>query len=595
MKTNLFFLIVIILIALTQSAFAYEPVFTVNNVDDNTLFYNGYDDFSFGVAEGAGAGGKNVNENQVRQRLNSISKPPIGTNSQEVSSCYYGSYTVPEDGWYEVSYTGSMYCERMSFGTEAGIPIFSNEWSVNVDIIWEDIENLERIESMSKEYNFWARSRGIAVETAEWAAIALSMGATGTVPAVLQSISSVASATETGSAQLLSILETIDDWQFHNTETITKTTTKYLEAGQTYQWMWGVQTQLTTDTLLENPVWAYAYTQLSLDSITVTPLFALTYTVTPTHGPNGSISPRTDFTAEYGEDVTFTATPNSGYVVDSWYVNGENVGGGANSLLVQNINEDKVVLVTFKLTSTGSQVYVAGSLNPSMITTSMAAGGSGKYWDIPVQNKNSFSVPVNATLSGNAAAWASMTSSNSSFTLAPNETKTSRVTVFVPSGVSAGTYTLNVSYNGTVLTFSIIVTVPGQDYEDIIDPGPATIGGPNWRAYDVDIPVNVWNDVDDGFYDTIRLYAHVDSVSIGGTLQLYDAGFNYLMSNTGINPTSRVGDDINWPISKYRLDQNDNTFGIAGPAGINLQLSNFRFVITFYTEAPDIIITKSLI
>lgn len=322
-------------------------------------------------------------------------------------------------------------------------------------------------------------------------------------------------------------------------------------------------------------------------------LQTMMHKVSPSAGPNGKIDPDVDFYVGSGGSQTFNAIPNSDYVVDSWYVNGINVGW-ANSLLLQNINEDKVVLVTFKSSGSSSQVYVAGSLNPSSITTSLAAGGSGRYWDIPVQNRNSYTVSVNADLSGNAAGWASMTSSSSSFTLAPNEIKMSRVSVYVPYDASAGTYTLTVSYNGTVLTFSILVTVPGEDYIDVLDTGSAVIAGTVWRSGNVDIPTSTWYDVDDGFYDSIRLYAHVDSVTSGGTLYVYDTGLNYLMSNYGINPASRVGDDINWPISKYRLNQNDNTFCIIGTTGTNLQLSNFRFIITFYTEAPDIIITKSL-
>lgn len=318
--------------------------------------------------------------------------------------------------------------------------------------------------------------------------------------------------------------------------------------------------------------------------------------VTPSSGFNGSISPSSITTVNPGDSITFTASPNTGYIVDLWYKNGEAVTGSEEvlSILLSDIQEDATILVTFKSTGSSSQVYVAGSLNPSSISFSLAAGGSGRYYDIPVQNRGSSTVSVNANLTGNAAGWASMSSSSSSFTLAPDETKTSRVSVFAPDNASAGTYTLNVSYNGTVITFSILVTVPGEDYEEVIDAGSAVIGGPNWTAENVDIPANVWNDIDDGFYDHIRLYAHVDSVSSGGTLYLYNAGFNYLMSNTGINPTSRVGEDIYWSISKYRLDENDNTFSIVADAGTNLQLSNFRFVITFYTEGTDIKVTKSL-
>lgn len=309
-KTNLFFLIIIMLIALTQSAFAYEPVFTVDNVDDNTSFYNNCDDYSVGFTEGNEAGGKNVNENQVLQQLYSYSKPLIGADTRLVFSCYYGSYMVPEDGWYEVSYTGSIYCERMSFGTEV-IPITTNDWSVNVDLVWDDQENLVRIESMSKEYNGWTRSVGVAVETAVLSASILSSGATAGAPEVLKGIWYAANATYEGSAQLKSIVETIDDWQFRNTETINKTTKKYLEAGQTYQWMWGVQTQLSTDTLLEAAVYASAYTQLTLDSITVTPLNPSSLNNPPTLS-NPCVSP-----------VSGTQSTNFEFLVDYYDPDGD--------------------------------------------------------------------------------------------------------------------------------------------------------------------------------------------------------------------------------------------------------------------------------
>ena len=322
----------------------------------------------------------------------------------------------------------------------------------------------------------------------------------------------------------------------------------------------------------------------------------LNYSINSSAGTNGTISPIGQISIEQGKNKTFNAKPNTGYEVDQWYVNGRNVPGseGEESITL-NITGDTYVLVTFKSIDSGSQVYVGGSLNPSSISCSLAAGGSGKFFDIPVQNKGSSTITVKANLTGDAAGWASMTNTNSSFTLVPKKNKKSRVTVFAPENVSSGTYTLTVSFNGTVQTFLIHVTVTGEDYEEVIDEGPAEIGGPNWKVENVDIPRNVWGDIDDGFYDNIRLYAHVDSVSTGGILRLYDANFNYLMSTTGKGVTSKsVGRDIYWNIAKYRLDKNDNTFGIAAPAGTNLQLSNFRLVITFYTEGADIKLTKSL-
>jgi len=73
--------------------------------------------------------------------------------------------------------------------------------------------------------------------------------------------------------------------------------------------------------------------------------------------------------------ITFNATPDSGYVVDRWYVDGQDVGGVTPSILIQNVQADRTVLVTFKLqpqpdsetvTLTASEdTYVAES-NPTL-------------------------------------------------------------------------------------------------------------------------------------------------------------------------------------------------------------------------------------
>ena len=116
--------------------------------------------------------------------------------------------------------------------------------------------------------------------------------------------------------------------------------------------------------------WEYVYNVTSVD------MTGLNFLVTPTHGSNGSISPSTTFTAEYGEDVSFTATPNSGYVVDKWYVNGVAYFSEVTSIAL-DITLDTTVLVTFKPEEiTPSQITVAGSTNPAPFEISMEPSSS---------------------------------------------------------------------------------------------------------------------------------------------------------------------------------------------------------------------------
>jgi len=73
------------------------------------------------------------------------------------------------------------------------------------------------------------------------------------------------------------------------------------------------------------------------------------YKIKASHGSNGSIDPEGDVYVGEGSSVTFNATPDFGYVVDRWYVDGQDVGGDISSLTIENVHADKTVSVTFKL------------------------------------------------------------------------------------------------------------------------------------------------------------------------------------------------------------------------------------------------------
>ena len=74
----------------------------------------------------------------------------------------------------------------------------------------------------------------------------------------------------------------------------------------------------------------------------------LKYTITPTAGAHGTISPSTPQVVNYGGGVTFTFTPDTGYVVDDVKVDGASQGALPSYTFV-NVTADHTIAVTFKV------------------------------------------------------------------------------------------------------------------------------------------------------------------------------------------------------------------------------------------------------
>lgn len=110
----------------------------------------------------------------------------------------------------------------------------------------------------------------------------------------------------------------------------------------------------------------------------------VSYTVTPSAGANGSISPNTVQTVASGGSVGFTATPNSGYVVDQWLVGGSVVQTGGTTYTVSNVTANKTVQVTFKAVtySVTPSAGANGSISPNTVQT-VASGGSVGFTATP--------------------------------------------------------------------------------------------------------------------------------------------------------------------------------------------------------------------
>ena len=110
----------------------------------------------------------------------------------------------------------------------------------------------------------------------------------------------------------------------------------------------------------------------------------LTYTVTPSAGTNGTISPNTAQTANYGTNVTFTATPNTGYTVATWSVDGSAVQTGGTTFTLTNVTASHTVSVTFTniIYTVTPSAGANGTISPNTAQT-VASGGSVTFTATP--------------------------------------------------------------------------------------------------------------------------------------------------------------------------------------------------------------------
>ena len=107
-------------------------------------------------------------------------------------------------------------------------------------------------------------------------------------------------------------------------------------------------------------VTTYTFSNVSANH-TISATFAIqTFTITPTvSGSGGTISPSTAQTVNYGSNLTFTFTPNSGYGISNLAVDGSGVTV-ANSYTFSNITTNHTIQVTFGKLYT-VDVVVAGT------------------------------------------------------------------------------------------------------------------------------------------------------------------------------------------------------------------------------------------
>jgi hypothetical protein len=92
-----------------------------------------------------------------------------------------------------------------------------------------------------------------------------------------------------------------------------------------------------------------ATTVLMDANYTVAANFGVTqFTIIASAGPNGSINPSGAVLVNYGASQDFNATPNVGYEVNEWYLDGNGVQSEGDTYTLSNITADHTVYVTFR-------------------------------------------------------------------------------------------------------------------------------------------------------------------------------------------------------------------------------------------------------
>jgi len=119
-------------------------------------------------------------------------------------------------------------------------------------------------------------------------------------------------------------------------------------------------------------------TQYTLNNITANHAVKVTFKilrmviVTPTAGPNGTISPATAQTVIVGASLSFTAAANAGYTVESWTCNSAVMQTGGKQYTLSNITTACAVKVTFKqviLYTVTPTAGVNGTISPATAQT----------------------------------------------------------------------------------------------------------------------------------------------------------------------------------------------------------------------------------
>jgi hypothetical protein len=130
------------------------------------------------------------------------------------------------------------------------------------------------------------------------------------------------------------------------------------------------------DGVTVGPVTSYDFQNVAIGH-TIAASFAInTYTITPSAGANGTISPNTVQTVNYGATPTFTITPAAGYSVADVLVDGTSVGA-VTSYPFPSVTANRTISATFAVTVTRMKWKVTLKLSKSSVKVNTKVKYSG--------------------------------------------------------------------------------------------------------------------------------------------------------------------------------------------------------------------------
>ncbi len=135
---------------------------------------------------------------------------------------------------------------------------------------------------------------------------------------------------------------------------------------------WQVDTWYVDGNDIQTGGTTYTISNIQADHTVYVTFKKIQFTITPASSwecKNGWISPASPVIVNYGGSQLFTAHPNGGYEVDTWFVDGEQVQIGGITYMLSNIQADHKVLVKFKqvqytLTTSSPWECVNGWISP---------------------------------------------------------------------------------------------------------------------------------------------------------------------------------------------------------------------------------------
>lgn len=195
------------------------------------------------------------------------------------------------------------------------------------------------------------------------------------------------------------------------------------------------------------------------------------YTVTPGTGVNGTISPSVAQVVNSGDNLTFTATPASGYQINQWLLDGSVAQLGGTRYTLSNITSDHTVSATFSTVVPVAVGFSYKTGNTNYMPLAYTSNDGGSNWTL-----SSLSLPsglAQGELFGASCASTACAAVGKSFDNSFNNdlplafissdggnTWTASSTISLPSGQTKG------DLNNVFCANSLICTAVGQSFDN---------------------------------------------------------------------------------------------------------------------------------